>query len=674
MKLQHLAYCTATFFISMSASACTKGESAKVVATADFGRCDHFDPLRQPFFGDTHVHTNLSFDANLRGTRTGHREAYAFAKGGEIGLMPYDSEGNPLRILKADRPLDFVSISDHAEFFGAVALCEDPNSAAQEDAMCAYFADGAAGDTGFYNLVPFIMQQKENMDHPELCGEDNQLCIQAGSEVWKDVQKEAEFAYDRTSACEFTSFVAYEWTATPGLLNLHRNVIFRNEHVPAKPASYLDAPYVEDLWKSLTETCIDGDSACDVLTIPHNPNLASGLFFKNRMKNGERFDADYAAMRNAMEPIIEIYQHKGSSECMRGTPMADEFCSFENVNYNNFASGGLGLEALPQGVDFLRDAFGRGMQLQQSLGINPFQHGIVASTDTHLSIPGEIRERAYPGHGGAGQSNSSATTVREAIPALVDMPYNSPGGLASVWAEENSREAIFRAMRRKEVYGTSGPRIVARFFGGWDLPRNICASTNLAQIGYAQGVPMGGSLNKAIPAGDGTQKPTFVVSALQDAGTAKDPGTPLQRIQIVKGWLDKNGAYQVVVYDLNADANNGAAVDTKTCAQTGTGHAALCATWTDADFDPNTNAYYYARVLENPSCRWTTHACVAAGFNCENPQSQMDEACCAPSLGLNRDQCATIECSQGEDHACCRLPLEPVIQERAWTSPIWYEP
>jgi hypothetical protein len=254
---------------------------------------------------------------------------------------------------------------------------------------------------------------------------------------------------------------------------------------------------------------------------------------------------------------------------------------------------------------------------------------------------------------------------------LVDDPYFGAGGLAGVWAEENSREAIFDAIRRKETFGTSGPRIVPRFYGGWDYPEGICDRATLEREGDEGGVPMGGVLPTRP---DGAGAPVFVALARQDPGTEAHPGTPLQRIQVIKGWIDDAGQRQTRVIDLTPDADNGATVDPATCERQGEGHPSLCHRWIDDDFDPNERAYYYVRVLENPTCRWSTLQCLENGYDCDNPTTTLDADCCDPVLGLDRRACESPEPGSDTEFRCSLPQTEIAIQERAWTSPIWYSP
>ena len=605
--------------------------------------CDDYDPLRKPLFGDTHVHTTLSYDANVRGTRLGHVDAYRFARGEEIGIQPYDQDGKPLRTIQRDRPLDWVVISDHAEYLGTVASCIDPERPAYGHPQCQLYRGDPLESYASFGLI--TSQPPDEAGYPELCGEAGTLCLAAGLDVWNEIQSDAAAAHDASSSCEFSAVLGYEWTPNPGTNNLHRNVIFRNEIVPDRAVGYFDEKYVEDLWAHLRVECIDAGAGCDALTIPHNPNLSAGTFFQPFDKNGDPIDLAYAEERAFMEPVFEIYQHKGDSECLPGETISDELCGFEKLPYANFAAITVDRFTDPDPRDFLRAALGEGMKLHESLGANPFKHGFVASTDTHLAAPGHTLERGYAGHGNVGKG----ATATELEVGLVDYPDNSGGGLAVVWAEENSREAIFNAMRRKETYGTSGPHIVVRFFGAWSLPAGMCSDPDFATIGYRSGVPMGGDLDFPPT----SAAPTFVVSALQDPGTESRPGTPLQRIQIVKGWLDDDGEHRAEVFELAGNPDNGASVDLANCEpQPGNGgFPELCATWTDPSFDPNRPAFYYARVIENPVCRWTTWQCMADGIDCEQPET-------------------VTEGYEG----CCEARIPKTIQERAWTSPIWYGP
>ena len=602
--------------------------------------CADRDPLRRPFFGDLHVHTAFSQDASTQGTRNGPREAYRFARGEEIGLQPYRGD-EPLRHLRLARPLDFAAVTDHAEQLGEVSICRDPAQAGYSSWVCRLYR--AAPRAAF-----FLMNTNATFfAHPTrfaFCGDRGERCLAAAGAVWREIQAAAEGAYDRSPACRFTSFVGYEWTGASGSRNLHRNVIFRNERVPALPSSYFETQTPQGVWRDLRRDCLDAGTGCDALTIPHNSNLSGGLMFLPVEEDGSPLGAAGARERAFFEPLVEVMQHKGDSECVPGAGAADELCAFEKLPYDAFSGKFVPLLAEPpRAADTVRGALLEGLAQEATLGANPFRYGLVASTDTHIAAPGAVDEREHPGHGGAGQPAGEGLPV-----GLTDDLEFNPGGLAVLWAEENRRDALFAAMRRREAYGTSGPRMVVRFFGGYGLADDLCAAPDFAARGYAGGVPMGGVL--APPPAGGAAAPAFAVWALRDPGTEARPGAPLQRVQIVKGWLE-HGEPRERVLDVAGTPTNGADVDRATCAPRGEGFDQLCTVWRDPDFDPSEPAFYSARVLENPTCRWSGWQCAAAGVDCARPETIAAgfEACCR------------------EDHLWRQ-------QERAWTSPIWLSP
>ena len=606
------------------------------------GACDHWDAMRQPFFGDLHVHTALSLDASLQGTRLMPADAYRFARGEALGIQPYDEDGVGQRSVQLARPLDFAAVTDHAEFLGLITACNDPDAVAYESDDCVQYRENPDG--AFIALNALTAASQEGVRHPSGCGEDGVDCEEPAAAAWALTIGAAEDANDTSAECGFTALIGYEWTANPGTENLHRNVIFRSEVVPDRAFSYMTEPYAEELWAALRAECLDAGSGCDALTIPHNSNLSNGRMFDSAQLP---MDEVYAAERREMEPLFEIFQHKGDSECWIGVLAEDERCGFEKMPYNSLATANLGIPVETNPVDFVRAAMGLGLQLSQSLGVNPFEYGFIASTDTHIAAPGLVSESGFPGHGGAGQGHRDEMPV-----GLPDAIAFNPGGLAGVWAEENSRASIFDALRRRETYGTSGPRITVRFFGGAGLSQQMCEDPNLVRTGYADGVPMGGVLAAAGGA------PTFVVSALADPGApavgaaAADPSTPLQQIEIVKGWVEGNEPrFEVFAVAGDPTAGTDPGVDPTTCAPMDAGSASLCGTWTDPDFDPEVPAYYYARVVEIPTCRWSTHQCAAAGVDCDDPDTVGD--------GFE---------------GCCDAAYERFIQERAWTSPIWHRP
>jgi len=614
-------------------------------ATESRQPCAAYAPLRAPFFGDTHVHTAYSFDASTQDTRNTPRDAYRFARGEEIGIQPYDAAGNATRSIQLARPIDFAVVTDHSEMLGEIALCTTPGSPGFDSILCRIHRRWPALSFRVLATRSLILKSRWG-----ICPDDDPECRRATAGVWNAIREAAEEAYDRSPACRFTSFVGYEWT---GILedgiNLHRNVIFRNERVPALPVSWVETPSAVDLWDRLERDCIRGIPGCDALTIPHNSNLSAGLMFESAAlagtgDAGRPFEASIARRRNRWEPLIEIMQHKGDSECSRSESVDDEACGYEPLAYDRFGPkfSMFARKRAPAASNFVRHALKQGLALQASLGANPFRYGIVASTDTHIAAPGLTREKDHPGHGGAGIG--AAEGVPQGFPD--DLEFN-PGGLAVLWAEENSRDALFAAMQRREAYGTSGTRPVVRFFGGWEYPEDLCDAPDFVAQGYLGGVPMGGDLPPA-PADPGAA-PRFALWAAQDPGSGAAPGTPLQRAQIVKGWLE-DGVLHERVIDV-AGGDNGASVDLATCEARGDGAKLLCGVWTDPDFDAAEPAFYYARVLENPTCRWSQYVCNAANVVCDGTQDPPEDlaGCCAP------------------EH-------QPVNQERAWTSPVWYTP
>lgn len=524
----------------------------------------------------------------------------------------------------------------------------DPSSTAYDDKLCE---DYRSGDTlGFVGGLSGILAAIAPA-RPGFCATDD--CAGQSLSVWQRSQEAAEQYYDRTSACEFTTFVGYEWSGAPLGNNWHRNVIFKNRQAPQVPPTYIEAPWPEELWRQLDSSCTGAGTGCEVLTIPHNSNISAGTMFVPLSESASPLTAEQSATRARMEPLVEMYQHKGSSECTRGFDDilggVDELCGFENVHTPVCTgdvsdppectplcseAGGVGfLAQCADPGDFVRNALGAGLVEQARTGSNPFSYGFIGSTDTHLSAPGSVAEDRYEGHKGIAES-----TLAERLDGL-DL-QNSAGGLAVVWAEENSRDALFEAMVRREVYATSGTRIVTRMFGGWGYEADTCDQAELVSLGYDGGVPMGGVL----PANPGTGAPVFVVSALRDA-----MGAPLQRIQIVKGVL-VGGEPEYRVYEVAGDPDNGASVDLATCTPQGAGFDSLCDTWTDPDFDPAQPAFYYGRVVENPTCRWHARQCLAAVVDCQTIDAEDPLA------------------------RCCTGEAPATIHERAWTSPIWYTP
>ena len=627
--------------------------------------CNDHNPLKNAYFGDLHVHTVYSLDANTQGTIITPDESYRFAKGSRLGIQPYSAEGEALRYAQLNRPLDFAAITDHAELFGEVEICTNPEYPQYNAPECLFYRQSPENAFLFFNLVAVGLPDLSQTPAAALpiinalplvgadgtvprlpyCGLGGAQCLDAAQTPWNDIRNAADVHYDRSDNCQFTTFVGYEWTGAPLSNNLHRNVIFKSDQVPQLPPAFQEYPEPENLWNVLDELC-QLDDGCEFLTIPHNSNLSAGLMFEPTDKNGDPYDSAVAQARQRNEPLAEIYQHKGQSECLgtRGPGAEDELCSFELLPYNNLTGdrfGGLNTGE-PVEQDFLREALKDGLRLELELGVNPFKYGFIGSSDTHLGTPGLSTEESYPGHGGAG-----AAATDEVPAGLTDLIEYSPGGLAAIWAEQNTRSSLFEALRRKEVYGTSGTRPIVRSFGGFNLDQELCARDDFVAEGYRSGVPMGSDL-PAAPSSDSV--PRMAVWALADPQPDPHDAGLLQRIQIIKGWHDASGKHEQV-FDIAGDASNGASVDMNSCTPLGQGYSELCAVWQDPDFDPAQRAFYYARVVENPSCRWSARQCLKAGISCADPDAVPQEfaACCDDSYPLT-------------------------IQERAWTSPIWYSP
>ncbi len=633
--------------------------------------CDLATPNRLPLFGDLHVHSSYSFDSYISSQRNDPWAAYRFAKGEPITLSDADAEQTVIAQLR--RPLDFTAVTDHAELLGPIDICT------QDSGKLGYYFPYCALTRSEWFIGQFLALDYwqrlsvtggtpgEDRAESFVCTLED--CDAAHREAWGRIQQAAEDHYDRSSDCSFTTFVGYEYTDAPNYNNLHRNVIFRNERVTSTAISTYDTGTrnFQALWARLREECTDTDSGCDVMAIPHNPNLSGGMMFPDPSS------AEEARERRFFEPLVELVQHKAASECRfdrlagLGVATEDELCDFEQVVADNLSMLGTvygevrSAEAAPVPIEefgrrnMVRNVLKDGLALGRDRGINPFMLGFIGSTDTHSATPGGADEDNYTGH--LGRRDSGYRNLQDHF-------FDNPGGLAVVWAEENSRDAIFEAMRRRETYATSGTRPILRFFAGSELPTDLCRADNMIEQAYALGVPMGGVLEASDAA------PRFLVSAAKDAGSAGLAGTDLERLQVIKGWADAEGNTHEKVYDVAGAANNDAWVDEQSCAVIGSGHANLCAVWQDPDFNADQDAFYYVRALENPSCRWSTRQCMAAGVN------PFAAACATQAATMNQvlDDGGAI----GKVYdRCCLDPSEqpfysPVIQERAWSSPIWY--
>jgi hypothetical protein len=622
--------------------------------------CEQQYPQKKAWFGDLHVHTAASYDATSFGVTTTADEAYSYARGTPLSLHlrgdPIDFEAP---VLQLATPLDFMAVTDHAESLGETRLCYIKGDPAYDSAVCRLYR----GDLrlpveeqlqSLVRLASFaIFGQDRSI---RICGEDGSLCRDEAVAIWRENQRSTEAWHDHSANCAFTTFHAYEYTLAEDASNLHRNVIFKSSTVPQAPLSAKDAPKPEQLWEWLDNTCISGNDLCDVLAIPHNSNWSSGRMwypYTNRdLPVPEQ--QQMASLRARLEPLAEILQVKGDSECRNGIASvmgaADELCDFEKLRPatemipdcgEETSSGGMMLKGCVSRYSFVRYALAAGLSEEKTLGVNPFKLGIIASTDTHIGAPSAESEEAYKG------SHGNDRNVQDRLLGKIEVPGNiatgspvryNPGGIAGIYARENSRSALFEGMQQRETFGTSGPRITPRFFAGWQIDANLCKNSHYLTEAYRDGVPMGSDLPPAPP--HTQQSPVFIASATRDP---RSGGNLLQRIQIIKGWVDDDGRTHQAVFDIAGAPPGDASVDPLTCEVSGSGFSQLCASWQDPEFDPNTAAVYYVRVLENPSCRWSHHDCLAL------PEEQRPPSCSDPEL-----------------------PWQ--IQERAWTSPIWYQP
>ncbi|MDA9131514.1 DUF3604 domain-containing protein [Gammaproteobacteria bacterium] len=570
--------------------------------------CDIYVKEKIPLFGDLHVHTALSLDANTQGTLNTPDDAYRYAKGQSLYLQPYSSDGTSSRSSRLNKPLDFAAVTDHAELLGEVRMCLDDKSSKYSSLQCKAYRN-------FPKLSYFYMNAKASMRKPlGFCGESREFCLDAAQAPWQETIQAAEKHYDRTSNCKFTSFVGYEWTgAVYSGNNLHRNIIFNNSNVPMEPVSFYEAPTRKELWNLLDKTCSEN---CDYVVIPHNSNLSNGYMF-------EEPDQDEILIQSTKEPLVEIFQHKGSSEC--NVDPNDPLCNFEQLPYKDFRSKFQNDLSSSPDSSFVREALGKGLLSQDRQSINPLKFGIIASTDTHLGTPGAVDESVFLGHGGAGKSFRSS--IPEGLPD--DIEFN-PGGLAVAWAEENSRSAIFDAFQRKEVYGTSGPRFIVRFFVGDNLDKDLCNNPDNISYAYANATPMGGT----IPS-ESLSQPSIFISASADSAI-KDQF--IEKLQVVKGVV-RNGELLTTIHDVGV-TDTQSKLDISSCEVSGAGEKAMCSVWNDPNFNSSENAYYYVRVVANKSCRWSHNLCLQNPEYCE----------------------ADLDAS-----------IPKVIQERAWTSPVWLE-
>jgi len=582
------------------------------------------------FWGDTHLHTSYSTDAGMIGCVLGPEEAYRFARGETVVA----STGQRVRL---QRPLDFLVVADHAENLGLAPMIadSDPELLRTEFGKEIHGLVKGGDPMGAYALWGSYMSKR---DDPL---KDNDALTRS---VW---ERTTSYAEEYNQPGVFTALIGYEWTSSPGGNNLHRNVVFRGDKDQADvvlPFSNYDSTDPEDLWAWMA--AYEEKTGDRLLAIPHNGNLSNGLMFDAvTLTGGKPLDRDYAERRMQWEPIYEVTQIKGDGETHPTLSPNDEFADYGTWDRGSFGAA-KDSDMIPR--EYAREALKRGLALEAEIGANPFKFGMVGSTDSHTGLATTQEDnffgKATPVEPGAPER------YEEKITGILESPdgrdftirhYKAlASGLAAVWATENTREALFDAMRRKEVYATTGTRMAVRVFAAWDFTNDEVNRPDFARTGYTRGVPMGGDLRSA----PDNASPTFMVRALRDPD-----GANLDRIQIVKGWLEDNGSLQEKVYDVvwAGDRNPGADGKLPPVGNTvegagytnSIGEALLMGYWRDPDFDPGERAVYYVRVLEIPTPTWLAYDKAYFGDQIELPEDAV-----------------------------------LVHQERAYTSPIWYTP
>lgn len=590
------------------------------------------DGANQLYWGDTHVHTSFSMDAGAFGNQLGVADAYRFARGEQVTT----STGLPARL---SQPLDFLVVADHSDNMGFFAdliagkehILADPTGRDWSERIRA----GEGGAVAM-ELIGLFSQGKM----------PPALVYSPESKAYRSAWQETVETADRfNDPGRFSAFIGYEWTSLIKGNNLHRVVIYRDagdkgsQMVPFTTQPPLGSPNPRDLWKWMDgyEEATGGR----VLAIAHNGNLSNGIMFPLEAQfDGRELDKDYVRARAAREPLYEATQFKGDGEAHPILSPDDEFADFETWDLGNLDFSEAKADEMLAG-EYAREALKRGLELEAELGTNPYAFGMIGSTDTHTSLSTAAENNYFGDHSGMEPRPQRATESMTMPIGVLRGEQLSASGLAAVWARDNTRASIFDAMERKEVYATTGPRIRVRFFGGWEFSPSDVLAPDPAQSGYDKGVPMGGTLVKAAKQ---FEAPTFMVLA------SRDPiGANLDRIQIVKGWVEDDGTSRERVYDVVWSGSRtigregklsavGNTVDVERAIWSNSiGASELVTTWIDPDFERDQAAFYYARVIEIPTPRWTTYDAVRLGG---------DRATHSPAT----------------------------LQERAYTSPIWYKP
>jgi uncharacterized protein DUF3604 len=553
------------------------------------------NPMKNVYFGDLHLHSSLSFDSYIFGNRLGVDEAYKVAKGKVVE--------NPIgEKMQLTRPLDFAAVTDHAEGFGLHEGCAAPGLGTDAIEFCKSLESPSA------RLFLELRRQGEKrppVSSMEVISKNAEEAQALANSTWSSIKEAADRHYEPG---KFTTFAAYEYS--PPLADSgkhHRNILFRNMETPDYAVSAFHALSEIDLWKQLEATC-KGD--CEFLTIPHNPNKTWGLAFASETIDGIPYKEEDWALRERSEPIVEMFQIKGNSECSLGFGATDEECGFEQF-FPPCAEGQKTLCIFP--TSMVRDGLKKGLALEDEIGINPLQFGFIGSTDTHNSNPGDTEEWDFRGASSLFTAPAKKRLADGRGGSRVSVQRN-PGGLAAIWAPDNTRDDLFDAMQAKEVYATSGTRIRLRTFGGFAYGKALLTSNDALSLAYNGGVPMGGALQ----AEEGA--PSFFLWAVRDPD-----GAPLDKIQIIKGWMEEGEKKEQVFDVLCSDgrtpdpathrcAATSAKVDLSNCAfDRNKGASELKALWMDENYQSNQDAFYYSRVVQNPTCRWTTYDSLRIG-------------------------------------------------------------
>jgi hypothetical protein len=578
------------------------------------------------YWGDTHLHTKNSPDAYLFGVRLSPETALRFARGEQVTA----THGLPIKLV---RPLDFLVVADHSEYLGLMPrLFNGDPEVLSTDYGRKLYDMAMDGDDGPFKaameVIGTISKNQELMKIPEL-----------EQTIWDKVCDVAD-QYNHPGV--FTAFIGYEWTSLLSGNNLHRVVIFKDYGPKARtvvPFSSFDSPDPERLWEYMA--AYEKNTGGEVLAIPHNGNLSNGMMFQLTTIEGSKFTREYAEARRKWEPLYEATQIKGDGESHPFLSPNDEYADYENWDKGNL-DGSQAKEDRMLQYEYARSGLKLGLKLKKELGVNPFQFGMIGSTDSHTGLATTREDNFWGKHSGIEPGPERVEHVLAKIGDVEMLAWEMvASGLAAVWARENTRTAIFDAMERRETYATTGDRISVRVFAGWDFKPEEVERPDFTEQGYRRGVPMGGELWKE-PKG---KAPAFMVRALRDPD-----GANLDRIQMVKGWLDKDGELHERVYDVIVSDGRkigkdgrcrdevGNTVDVKSATyENSIGDALLMGYWKDPDFDRDELAFYYVRVITIPTPRWTTYD--AAYFNIKVPKE---------------------------------VPM--TTTERAYTSPIWYTP